>query len=475
MATHVCLRCLTRPSPALRPSYSIRNAFSTSTARAAKPAKTMPKKKSVNAAKGARKGGAGAFSFKGRGQRQVASSANRKDPAALKAMRKRIVLSNTNALEVEGLRELTADNATQIGEILTLNNDSIDALRAAEAFKHNQGWNMFRRPSTLVTQHAHELASIVNTITTDKSSRKEFITGERGSGKSVLALQAKAYAFQKGWAVIHIPEGQDLSISHTTYAPLRSGSATLYTQPEYLSSLLARISKSSPILANLSLSQKHNLPIPVQSNISLARLCDLGASDPSISPPIFETLLTELLTPSSEAHPRPPLLFSLDSFPHVARKSSYLDPTNQPIHGFDLTLVRTFIDLLRGTTPLPNGGLILAVDSGNNRPSSPALDFSIASALQRQAQIGRTTGFKTPFLNPYVPFDARVTEALKDVYVRNLEGLSKEETKGMMEYYARSGILRGAVDERAVSEAWTLGGSGTVGEIEGAMTRLRVL
>ncbi|KAF4553937.1 putative mitochondrial ribosomal death-associated protein 3 [Elsinoe fawcettii] len=473
MATNICLRCLARPT-----SFGAipvnKHAFSTTSRLAAKPAKSIPKKKSVNAAKGARKG-SGAFSFKGRGGRQVASGGSRKDPAALKAMRKRIVLSNTNALEVEGLRELKAENATQVGEILTLNNESIDALRAAEAFKHNQGWNLFRRPSTLVTQQTRELASIVSTIAGDKSSRREIIAGERGSGKSVLALQAKTFAFQKGWVVIHIPEAQDLSISHTSYAPLRTGDSTLYTQPEYLSSLLARISKSSPVLANLSLSQKHTLPMPIQPNISLARLCDLGASDESIAHPIFTALLTELLTPSTKAHPRPPLLFSLDGFPHIARKTDYLDAASQPIHGFDLTLVRTFIDLLSGVTKLPNGGLVLAVDSGNNRPSSAALDFTIASALERQAKVSGTTALKTPFLNPYVPFDKRVTDALKDVHVRHLAGLSKEETKGVMEYYARSGIMRGKVDERAVSEAWTLGGGGTVGEIEAGVARLRVL
>jgi small subunit ribosomal protein S29 len=37
---------------------------------------------------------------------------------------------------------------------------------------------------------------------------RRVIYGERGSGKSVLALQAKAMALLKGWIVVHIPEGK---------------------------------------------------------------------------------------------------------------------------------------------------------------------------------------------------------------------------------------------------------------------------
>lgn len=191
------------------------NAFSTSTPVAAKPAKSVPKKKAVNPTKSVRKG-TGAFAFKGKGGRQGAATAGRKDPAALKAMRKRVVLSNTNALEVPDLRELTADNATEVGEVLTLSNDAIDALRAAEAFKHNQGWNLFRRPSTLVTQQTRDIASIVNAIKQDKSTRREIVTGEKGSGKSVFGLQAMAFAVKNGWAVIHIPEGTSTSNTSTS-------------------------------------------------------------------------------------------------------------------------------------------------------------------------------------------------------------------------------------------------------------------
>ena len=42
--------------------------------------------------------------------------------------------------------------------------------------------------------------------TREKSIRRVFV-GERGSGKTVMLLQAMTMAFLKGWVVINIPEG----------------------------------------------------------------------------------------------------------------------------------------------------------------------------------------------------------------------------------------------------------------------------
>jgi small subunit ribosomal protein S29 len=52
--------------------------------------------------------------------------------------------------------------------------------------------------------------------------------------------------------------------------------------------------------------------------------------------------------------------------------------------------------------------------------------------------------------------------------------LSKAEAKGLMEYYAMSGVLRGSVTERFVSEKWSLSGGGIIGELESAAVRTRI-
>ncbi|KAF2149875.1 hypothetical protein K461DRAFT_35359 [Myriangium duriaei CBS 260.36] len=473
MASHICLRCLVRPSVSSFISLSSISSpasiasFSTTSAVASSVGKKIPKKKPAAA-----KTKTGGFTLARRGARSPATSAARKDPAAIRAQRKRIVLSNPNALLVPGLQELTIENvlSSKPGTILTLSNESIDALRAAEAFKHTQGWNLFRQPSTLVTEQTREVAELINGIEqegeTNRNVYREVVVGEKGAGKSVVALQTMAIALQQGWVVIHIPE--DLSQGQTTYIPTRSSSgSTLYTQPDYTASLLARISNANePVLSTLTLSKSHSFPIPIQPNISLSRLCDLGSSDPSIAPSIFTALLSELTSPSSESHPRPPLLFSVDSIPHILRPSAYLDREARPIHAFDLALVDTFVSLLSGKTSLPNGGIVQAVDTGSNRPPAAALDAHVRGKEATRAL--------APFMTPYSPPDERVLAALKGVAVRTVSGVSRIEARGVMEYYARSGVMRGVVDETRVGEAWTLAGGGVMAELEASLTRLRV-
>jgi small subunit ribosomal protein S29 len=60
------------------------------------------------------------------------------------------------------------------------------------------------------------------------------------------------------------------------------------------------------------------------------------------------------------------------------------------------------------------------------------------------------------------------------VDVLKVGGLSKEEARALIEYYAASGMLRAKVDEPFVTEKWSLAGMGNVGELERATVRLRV-
>lgn len=159
------------------------------------------------------------------------------------------------------------------------------------------------------------------------------------------------------------------------------------------------------------------------------------------------------------------------------RNSEYLSADVKPIHAHDLTIVRHFIDHLSGAKQLPNGGLVLGATSKSNAPASPALDFNIEVAQARQTQPDNDL----PLWNPYKKVDTRVMEALKDVKsgdkgldVIMIGGLSKEEARSIMEYYAESGMLRHRVDDGFVSEKWSLAGMGNIGELERSSVRLRI-
>ncbi|KAI7010367.1 hypothetical protein KC318_g6195, partial [Hortaea werneckii] len=103
------------------------------------------------------------------------------------------------------------------------------------------------------------------------------------------------------------------------------------------------------------------------------------------------------------------------------------------------------------------------------------------------AQLSRMLQHRNPTVlqewNPYLPIDSRVAETMKPsagdkgavvgTPVQKLAGLSKAEARGIMEYYAQSGMLRQTVTEGLVSERWSLSGEGVVGELEKGSVRAR--
>lgn len=211
MASSICLRCLSRPlvqaeQTVARPAIASQaSSFSTSTPLSANP----PKKKGAPiglAKKGGtsyKQGRVGGKAGKSAGGARNAGSGERK------MLRKRVVLSNTNALEIQGMQDFTAENladAGRLNQVMGLSNETVDALRANEAFKPTQGWSMFRRPATLVRKETVDMGQLVEKA--EKNTARKVIYGDRGSGKSVLMLQAMAMAHLKNWVVIHIPEGK---------------------------------------------------------------------------------------------------------------------------------------------------------------------------------------------------------------------------------------------------------------------------
>ena len=146
-------------------------------------------------------------------KKSVKAQAKKPNPGERKAFRRRIQLSNDNALLVEGKEilgpnTLTTDN--RVGRMVAVPDQMCDQLRALEAFKPTQKWGLFRKPHFLVRTETVELAKRLSEAREKKEVLKCVLTGDKLSGKSVVLLQAMAYALSNEWIVVNIPEG----ISH---------------------------------------------------------------------------------------------------------------------------------------------------------------------------------------------------------------------------------------------------------------------
>lgn len=250
----------------------------------------------------------------------------------------------------------------------------------------------------------------------------------------------------------------------TDYAAVPGTTPTLWSQNSYIVNWLTQIGKAnSAILEKLKVLKEHNLPVETKG-VTLARLCELGARDPDVAWPFFQALWSEIT-----ANGRPPVMMCLDSLSFIMQNSLYRAPDFSLIHSHDLAVLRHFTDHLSGTAVLPNGGAILAATNRSHAPLSKSLSLSIKQAEERQA--GQPVTPKDPFEKGY---DVRAERAMSGVEVMRLKGLSKREARGLMEYWAQSGVLRCKVDEETVAEKWALAGNGVVGEIQRAALWMRI-
>ena len=226
MAAQICSRCLARASysgnhamsnvsflPIInQQSCTFKSTFSTSSALAVNP----PKKSVVTGKKASRPEKGQKTNFvKKSGKRVSIDRGKRPAVGERKALRKRVVLSNTNALEVKGLEdfeERIMTDAASVGRIVGIPGSLVDRLRVVQAFKPSQGWSLFRRPAMLVRQETVEYGKLMQELASNQKSVRRVLVGERASGKSVMLLQAMAMAMMKGWVVISIPDGRHLLI-----------------------------------------------------------------------------------------------------------------------------------------------------------------------------------------------------------------------------------------------------------------------
>lgn len=131
-------------------------------------------------------------------------------PGQRKAFRKKITLSNNNAIVVQGLEQMNKTNLSSeesAGKVMKIPGAPLDQLRAVNAFKPTQSWGLFHSPHMLVRpETVHVCKNMLEKAEKGKTARI-VVTGDRAAGKSMLVLQAMTNAFLNNWIVINISEG----------------------------------------------------------------------------------------------------------------------------------------------------------------------------------------------------------------------------------------------------------------------------
>lgn len=273
---------------------------------------------------------------------------------------------------------------------------------------------------------------------------------------------------------------RDLVSGDTSYSPIEGTNPPQYVQPNAVSALLMRtVEANRQVLSSLKVSQKHSGLPSLKPSSTLEDLAKLGFQDAAVAWPVFQALWTELTATAAapgmekDFKARPPMLVTVDGIAHWMKESAYRASDFSPVHAHDLVFVKHFLSLLQnGQASLKNGGMVLYATSTSNNPSIYTLEVALDQLAARQAGTSPSSP-DYPSPEAYSGADTRVLDLFKPTTgkepqfeLQTLGGLTRDEARGYLEYFARSGLLREEVNETWVGEKWSLSGGGIIGELE---------
>lgn len=275
-------------------------------------------------------------------------------------------------------------------------------------------------------------------------------------------------------------------INQSSYTPVsmkEGDKEQMYNQPQLARDILTRVAYSnSAILSKLTPVHNHEKLIPPRRQIkSLRDLAMVGVEEVNLAPQIWNAFWKEMTTPSSGAggSSRPPILIAIDGINFWMGPTRYRSSDYKTVHAHQFNLVKQFLGLLfaKSGDGLPNGGVVMACTTKSNHPASPAFDLLVRQIRARNSGVAMTDP-AFPLNEPYMKLrDQKVSDLVQNiehVQLTELGGLSRGESKGLLEYFARSGIFREQVTDGQVAEKWSLSGGGIVGELCKLGSRLRV-
>ncbi|KAK6536113.1 37S ribosomal protein S23 mitochondrial [Arthrobotrys megalospora] len=135
-------------------------------------------------------------------KKTVTSSAKKPDIGYRRALRKAIVLSNSNAPNLE-LPELTSEimaDTESVGKVFAINFEDLEKMRALEVFQKRQGWQFFYRPTTFIRNESVGIARAMESV--------ERYNGEVTKGQAIASDGAATPSTKK--AAKAISEADDI-------------------------------------------------------------------------------------------------------------------------------------------------------------------------------------------------------------------------------------------------------------------------
>ncbi|OXG23617.1 mitochondrial carrier protein [Cryptococcus neoformans Tu401-1] len=288
-------------------------------------------------------------------------------------------------------------------------------------------------PASVVREATLDLVKRVEGAKAGSSKLARYIlTGEQGSGKSVLLVQSVAYAIGSGWIVLYTPRASKWVNSTSQY--IYDPETKTYAQWESAQNILSVLLETNKDkLSAIELPEKVELTKgkSVKAGESVAALAQLGAKDDRSAVKALESVVGAL-----EKQTQFPVLWAMDEAQSLFNTSKYRAADYTPIEPYHLSTPRLALDFIAGRRSFSRGAVVtsLSLSDPSNLPSPAlrsALSLSSSSPL-------------TPY-TPINPYHLAHAENLTPINVPY--GMNSEEAAGLFELFAKKGWAPNGSDE----------------------------
>ncbi|WVQ94151.1 hypothetical protein IAU59_001229 [Kwoniella sp. CBS 9459] len=281
----------------------------------------------------------------------------------------------------------------------------------------------------------------------DQSSKdaRYVLTGDRGSGKSMLLLQTIAYACETGWIVLCNPRASEWTNSSSHY--IYDSTTQTFAQWQSAQRMLNALSELNlNKLEAIKLSSDVELAPGriVEAGSTLNTLVQTGAKDDRVAVKALDAVLAVL-----EQQTQYPVLWAIDEAQTLFTTSKYRTADYTPIEPYHLSTPRLALHFIAGRRTFSRGAVITALSlSDPTTLPSPALNTALSLASPRP-------------ITPYTQLDpyhlAHASSGLKKIEVPF--GMTSTEASGLFQLFARKGWAPGGTDQLFMESFTASGGN----------------
>lgn len=281
-------------------------------------------------------------------------------------------------------------------------------------------------PATVVRQVTLDVVkALENGKAGDSKEARYMITGERGSGKSMLLLQAVVYALEANWIVFYQPTASRWVDSSSQFAYNKE--KMMFDQPEAAADMLQKLlAVNRQRLSKIKLEKDVVLEDgTIAAGQGLDKLVEHGLKEDSTTMVATLDAVLEVLSSQTQF----PVLFAVDEVQTLFRTSRYRRPDYKLLEAYHLGMPRIALDYLSGAREFKRGAVL----------TSTAM--SATDALPSESLIA---GLGLPIrhtIHAYTPIDQTYYNVAKSG-IKRFDvpfGMTGPEAAAMFQLFARKG------------------------------------